>query len=55
VSVNIWKENIIKNLESRSLNYIIVGKFLSDLKEKLGGGDNKIIKVVELKKVEQRK
>jgi len=27
---------------------------LSDLKEKLGRGDNKIIKVVELKKVEQR-
>ena len=27
---------------------------MSDLKEKLGRGDNKIIKVVELKKVEQR-
>ena len=27
---------------------------MSDLKKKLGRGDNKIIKVVELKKVEQR-
>ena len=27
---------------------------MSDLKEKLGRGDSKIIKVVELKKVEQR-
>ena len=27
---------------------------MSDLKEKLGRGENKIIKVVELKKVEQR-
>ena len=55
VSVDIWKENIIENLESRNLSYVVVGEFLSDLKEKLGGGDNKIIKVVELKKVEQRR
>ena len=54
VSVDIWKENIIENLESRSLSYVIVGEFLSDLKEKLGGEKNEIIKVVELKKVEQR-
>ena len=54
VSVDIWKENIIENLESRNLSYVIVGEFLSDLKEKLGGEKNEIIKVVELKKVEQR-
>jgi len=30
---------------------VIVKKFLSDLKEEFGGEDNKIIKVVELKKV----
>jgi len=51
VSVDIWKENIIENLESKSLSYVIVGEVLSDLKEKLGREDNKIIKVVELKKV----
>ena len=55
MSVDIWKENIIENLKSRSLSYVIIGEFLSDLKEKLGGGDNKIIKMVELKKVEQRR
>ena len=30
-----------------------VEKFLSDLKNKFSGGDNKIMKVEELKKVEQ--
>ena len=51
MSVDIWKENIIENLESRSFNYVIVEEFLSDLKEKLGGEKNEIIKVVGLKKV----
>ena len=31
-----------------------IGKFLSDLKEEYGGGNDKMMKVVELKKVEQR-
>jgi len=35
------------------LNYETVEEFLSDLKEKIGRGDNKTIKVVELKKMEQ--
>jgi len=35
------------------LNYKVVGKFLADLKEKFGRGDNKIMKVAELKKIEQ--
>ena len=36
-SVNIWKENIMENLESKSLSYAMVGKFLSDLKEEFNG------------------
>jgi len=43
----------MKNLESESLSYIIVRKFLSDLKEEFSGRDNEIMKVAELKKVEQ--
>ena len=35
------------------MNYATVEEFLSDLKEKIGGGDNKTIKAVELKKMEQ--
>ena len=46
------KENIMEDLESRSLSYIIVEEFLVDLKEEFGRGDNEVIKVAELKKVE---
>ena len=44
----------MKNLESESLSYTTVGEFLSDLKKEFGNGDNKIAKVAELKKIEQR-
>ena len=51
-SVNIQKKNTIKDLKRELLNYKVVGKFLADLKEEFRG-DNKIMKVAELKKVEQ--
>jgi len=53
VLVNIWKENILKDLESKSLECVIVGKFLMDLKKKFSSRDNKTINVAELKKVKQ--
>jgi len=34
------------------LSYVIVEEFLSDLKKEFRGEDNKIIKMVELKKAE---
>jgi len=40
-------------LEIGSLVYVIVGEFLSNLKEEFSGENNKKMKVVELKKVEQ--
>ena len=43
----------MKNLENKELEYITVGEFLMDLKKEFERGDNKIIKVVELKKVKQ--
>ena len=39
--------------KSRNSSYATVGEFLSDLKEEFGREDNKTMKVVELKKVEQ--
>jgi len=53
-SADIWNENVIEDLEREFLNYEVVGEFLADLKKEFKGGDNKTIKVVELKKVEQR-
>ena len=49
--MDVWKENIMENLESRDLSYVIIGEFLSDLKEKFGSWDNETMKVAELKKV----
>ena len=48
-----WKKNVMENLESRDLGYIIIGEFLSNLKEEFDSWDNKTMKVVELKKIEQ--
>jgi len=41
----------MEDLKSKNLSYITVGEFLSDLKEEFRGGDNKMLKVTELKKV----
>ena len=48
-SVNIWKENIIEDLENSSLEFSTVGEFLTDLKQEFR---NKLVKVAELKKME---
>jgi len=44
----------MEDLENRSLVYATVGEFLTDLKQEFGGENNKIMKIAELKKVEQR-
>ena len=49
---DIWKENIMEDLGSGNLSYAIVEEFLLDLKEEFSGGDDKMIKVTELKKIE---
>ena len=36
------------------MEYGMIGEFLADLKKESGEGDNKIIKMVELERVEQR-
>ena len=52
--IDIWKENIIKDLEKGLLNYEVVGEFLADLKEEFSGEDDEILKVAELKKIKQK-
>ena len=51
-SANIWKKNIREDLESESLVYTIIGEFLTDLEQNIGGGNNETMKVIELKKIE---
>ena len=52
-SVDIWKKNVLEDLKNRSLEFMIVEEFLIDLKKEFSSRDNKTMKVMELKKVEQ--
>ena len=51
--MNIWKENILEDLEGGLLEYKTVGEFLADIKKKFGGGDEELVKVAELQRLEQ--
>ena len=37
------------------LEYEIVGEFLADIKKEFGEGDEKLVKVIELKRLEQER
>jgi len=52
-SADIWKKNVLEDLESGNLEYKVAEKFLADLKKEFRGGDEEIVKVAELKKLEQ--
>ena len=45
---DIWKKNVIEDLEGGLLEYEAVGEFLVDIKREFGGGDEESVKVVEL-------
>ena len=51
--MDVWKENILEDLEARLLEYKITRKFLAKIKKKFKGGDEKTVKLAELKRVEQ--
>ena len=51
--VDIWKENILKDLEIGTLEYVMIEKFLMYLIKEFSRRDNEIIRMAELKKVEQ--
>ena len=46
---DVWKENILEDLEGELLEYELVGEFLVNIKREFRGGDEKLIKVAELK------
>jgi len=53
-SVNMWKENILEDLEVEELEYEIVGKFLAEIKKEFGRRGEKTVKVADLRRLEQR-
>ena len=52
-SADIWKENIMEELETGEIEFESVGEFLAEIKKEFGGGDEELVKVAELKKIEQ--
>ena len=52
-SADIWKENIMEELEIGEIKFELAGKFLAEIKKEFGGGDEKSVKVAKLKKIEQ--
>jgi len=51
---DVWKENILEDLEVRILEYETVGEFLMDIRKEFKGGDKESTKIAELKRLEQR-
>ena len=49
-----WKENILENLKGELLEYETTGEFLAEIKKEFGKEDERIVKVAELKRLEQR-
>ena len=52
-SADVQKENTLENLEVGLLEYEMTGEFLAEIKKKFGEGDEEIVKVAELKRLEQ--
>ena len=50
---NIWKENILEDLEVGEVEYESAGEFLIEIKKESGRGDEELVKVAELKRMEQ--
>ena len=52
-SADVWKKNIIEELESGEVEYELVEEFLTILKKEFGGGEEEPVKTAELWKLEQ--
>jgi len=52
-SADIWKENVLEELESGEMEYETAEKFLTALKKEFGGGEEESVKAAELRKMEQ--
>ena len=51
---DVWKENVMEELESGEIEYESAEEFLTSLRKEFGRGEEESVKVVELRKMEQR-
>jgi len=52
-TADVWKENVIEELEIGEIEYELVEDFLTYLKKKFGGEEEELVKAAELRKLEQ--
>jgi len=52
-TADVWKENVMEELESGEVEYESVEEFLIVLKKEFGGGEEESVKAMELRKLEQ--
>jgi len=52
-SVEIWKENIMEEIETGEIEFELAEEFLAEIRKEFGEGDEESVKVAELKKIEQ--
>ena len=50
---DVWKENLMEELESGEMEYESMEEFFTSLKKEFGGGEEESVKAVELRKLEQ--
>jgi len=52
-SADVWKENVMEEMESGEVEYESAEEFLTSLKKEFRGGEEELIKAAELRKLEQ--
>ena len=52
-SVDVWKENLMEELESGEMEYESIKEFFTSLKKEFRGGEEELVKAAELRKLEQ--
>jgi len=52
-SADVWKENVMEEMESGEVEYESAEEFLTYLKKEFGGGEEESVKAAELRKLEQ--
>ena len=52
-SADVWKENIMEELEAGEVEYELVEEFFTNLRKEFGGGEEESVKAAELRKLEQ--
>jgi len=52
-SADVWKENVMEELESGEIEYETVEEFFTNLRKEFSGGEEESVKAAELRKLEQ--